>query len=78
LKDNVFKEITIFIIKNIYQKYISPELHKKGVNCRFYPSCSNYAIEAIHKYGAIKGLLKSIDRIKRCRPDYYDSCIDIP
>lgn len=36
--------------------------------CRFYPTCSNYAIEAIERYGSIKGSYLSIKRILRCNP----------
>jgi len=36
--------------------------------CRFYPTCSNYAIEALEKHGVIKGTLLSIWRILRCQP----------
>jgi putative membrane protein insertion efficiency factor len=39
-----------------------------GRNCRFYPSCSQYAIDAIEKYGIFKGLFKSIIRILKCNP----------
>jgi putative membrane protein insertion efficiency factor len=37
-------------------------------NCRFIPTCSNYGIEAITKYGAIKGSIMTIKRIIRCNP----------
>ena len=37
-------------------------------NCRFYPSCSQYAIEAIERYGIIKGAIKAVCRILRCSP----------
>lgn len=37
-------------------------------SCRFYPTCSNYAIEAIEEYGSIKGSWLAIKRILRCRP----------
>ena len=37
-------------------------------NCRFYPTCSSYAIEAITHYGAIRGSFLAIKRIVRCRP----------
>lgn len=37
-------------------------------NCRFTPTCSNYAIEAIDEYGSIKGTILAIKRIMRCRP----------
>ena len=48
-----------------YQKWISPGL---GRNCRFTPSCSQYAIEAIQTHGCIKGLLLAAARIARCNP----------
>mgnify|MGYP001578282462 len=37
-------------------------------DCKFYPSCSDYAIEAINKHGVIKGSVKSMTRILRCSP----------
>jgi len=58
------KKILVFLIK-FYRKYISP--HKKPC-CRFYPTCSQYALEAIEKYGTAKGVLMSIKRILRCHP----------
>ena len=39
-----------------------------GGQCRFYPTCSNYFIEAVRKYGAIRGSLRGIWRICRCHP----------
>ena len=48
-----------------YQKWISPSLPDM---CRFEPSCSQYFIEAVQKYGPIKGTLKGIWRILRCNP----------
>ncbi|HAW50104.1 TPA: membrane protein insertion efficiency factor YidD [bacterium] len=47
-----------------YQKTISPFL---GRNCRFYPSCSEYAYTAIKKYGA-KGILLAVKRLLSCHP----------
>jgi len=58
------KEILIFLIK-IYKKYLSPLLPD---SCRFYPTCSEYAIEALRKYGVLRGSIKSIYRILRCNP----------
>lgn len=49
----------------IYQKYISP---LKGPTCRFYPTCSQYSIEAFKKYGVFKGMYLSIKRILKCHP----------
>ncbi len=56
-----------------YQLTISPLL---GSNCRFYPTCSNYAIEAIDKFGVFKGLKLSILRILKCNP-FGPSGIDL-
>lgn len=58
------KAIFIFFIK-IYQIAISPFI---GKCCRFTPSCSSYAISAIKKYGAIKGIFLAIKRILKCHP----------
>ena len=49
----------------LYQIFISPWL---GKNCRFTPSCSNYFIQAVNKYGAIRGSLRGAWRIVRCNP----------
>ncbi|WP_129724420.1 membrane protein insertion efficiency factor YidD [Xylanivirga thermophila] len=58
------KKFFIFLIK-FYQRAISPGLPR---NCRFYPTCSQYAIEAIEKYGATKGLWLAMKRISKCHP----------
>ncbi|HSP86925.1 MAG TPA: membrane protein insertion efficiency factor YidD [Ignavibacteriaceae bacterium] len=60
----MIKGLFIFLIKG-YQKIISPILPP---SCRFYPTCSNYGIEAITKYGVIVGGLKTAWRIIRCNP----------
>ena len=57
------KKISIKLIK-LYQK-IPLSSHN---SCRFYPTCSNYAIEAIEKYGFFKGWFLAIKRIIRCNP----------
>lgn len=51
-----------------YKKHISIFFEKNGTNCKFYPTCSEYAIQAIEKYGSIKGSFISIKRILRCNP----------
>lgn len=58
------KTILIVLIKG-YRKYISPLL---GSNCRFHPTCSAYSLQAIEKYGALKGSWLSIKRIVKCHP----------
>ncbi len=58
------KKIIIYLIK-LYQKYISSNTPR---TCRFYPTCSDYSIQALEKYGAIKGSYLSIKRILKCHP----------
>ncbi len=49
----------------LYQRFISPLL---GQNCRFYPSCSQYAIDALRTHGVIRGSAYAVWRIMRCSP----------
>ena len=49
----------------VYQLIISPML---GSNCRFIPTCSEYAMESLKEYGLIKGIFLSIKRIGKCHP----------
>lgn len=60
------KKIAIFIIR-IYQIIISPITGGRAT-CRFTPSCSEYAKQAIEKHGIINGIRLGIKRIFRCRP----------
>lgn len=61
------KNILIGLI-NGYQKYISKWLSSKNINCKFYPTCSEYTKQAIIKYGAFKGSMIGFYRILRCNP----------
>jgi putative membrane protein insertion efficiency factor len=61
----MFKKSMISIIR-FYRKYLSPLKGKPS--CRFYPTCSQYAIDAINKYGAFKGTFLAILRILKCHP----------
>lgn len=61
------KNLLIKLIKT-YQKHISKWLKSKNINCKFYPTCSEYTKQAIEKYGAGKGLILGIFRILRCNP----------
>ncbi len=58
------KTILIALIK-FYKYFISPVLPG---SCRFYPSCSEYALEAVRRYGAARGAYLSVRRIARCHP----------
>lgn len=68
------KRILIAGVK-FYRRYISPQFPPR---CRFIPTCSEYALEALEKYGAAKGLWLSVKRLSKCHPfhrgehDYYD------
>ena len=55
----------LILLIRIYQVTLSPFI---GRNCRYSPTCSNYGIEAIKKYGAIKGGWLTIKRILSCNP----------
>ena len=61
---SVFKNFFIKLIK-LYQFTISPLL---GTNCRFVPSCSNYAIQSIEEKGVVKGIYFSLRRVLKCHP----------
>ena len=47
---------------------LSKWLESKNINCKFYPTCSEYTKQAIQKYGATKGIIIGICRIIRCNP----------
>ena len=63
-KIKIMKKIFIFLIK-LYRKYLSP---LKSTKCPFTPTCSEYALQAIEKYGAFKGGFLALWRILRCNP----------
>ncbi len=65
------KKIVIYIIKK-YQQIFSPDTgvlrRTTAPTCSFYPTCSQYTIEAVEKYGVTKGLYKGFRRVLRCTP----------
>lgn len=58
------KHIFILFIR-FYQRFISP---LKPPTCRFYPTCSHYGLEAIRRFGALKGGYLTVKRILKCHP----------
>ena len=56
----------------IYQLFISPLL---GNHCRFYPSCSQYAREALEQHGVMRGIWLALRRLLRCHP-WHEGGID--
>ncbi|NLE24526.1 MAG: membrane protein insertion efficiency factor YidD [Clostridiaceae bacterium] len=61
----MLKIIVLSVIK-FYRRFLSPL--KRKPTCRFYPTCSQYALESVTKYGAIKGTYLAILRILKCHP----------
>lgn len=58
------KRLLICFVK-FYRKYISP---LKKPCCKYYPTCSTYALEALERFGAVKGTLLAVYRVLRCNP----------
>ena len=64
----------LVLLVRVYQWTLSPLI---GRHCRFQPTCSNYFIEAVRKYGAIRGTLRGVARICRCHP-FHPGGMDPP
>src|ERR1700681_2290967 len=63
------KQITVTVYAagiDAYSRMITPIVHK-WVRCRFWPTCSEYSVEAVRRHGIRKGLWLTIDRLHRCR-----------
>lgn len=63
----------LLLLIRFYQKSVSPYFPSR---CRFRPTCSAYAYEAIHKYGALKGGWLALKRLARCNPFYHGDPYD--
>ncbi|MBY0146492.1 membrane protein insertion efficiency factor YidD [Neobacillus niacini] len=70
----MFKKIFISIIR-FYQVVISPI---KPPSCRFYPTCSHYGLEAVQRFGALKGGWLTIKRISKCHPFHPGGIDHVP
>ncbi|MFK7829838.1 MAG: membrane protein insertion efficiency factor YidD [Congregibacter sp.] len=68
------KWLVTFLIQS-YQLLLSPWL---GHHCRYYPSCSQYAIEAVAEHGAIKGCIYAVRRLLRCHPWHEGGADPVP
>ena len=66
---------TIIKLLRAYQYILSPLL---GANCRFYPSCSSYTIQAIETFGLIKGSYLAVKRISKCHPWHPGGIDEVP
>ncbi len=56
---------SLVALVRLYQVTLSPWL---GRSCRYHPTCSNYMIESVHKYGFVRGAWRGVCRIARCHP----------
>nr|WP_181897701.1 membrane protein insertion efficiency factor YidD [Staphylococcus felis] len=70
----MLKTVLIGLIR-IYQRFISP---LTPPSCRFYPTCSNYTLEAIRVHGAIKGTWLGVKRILKCHPFHKGGFDPVP
>lgn len=68
------KQVLIFIVK-LYRYFLSPLW---GTQCRFYPSCSVYALEAITQHGVLRGSALAACRLARCHPWHPGGCDPVP
>ena len=68
------KKVILAMIR-FYQKAVSPYTRPC---CRFTPTCSQYAVEAVTKYGALKGPLLAVKRILRCNPFFKGGYDPVP
>lgn len=68
------KTLLILLVR-AYQVCLSPFL---GQNCRFYPSCSNYALEAVGRHGALKGGMLAARRLCKCHPWHPGGADPVP
>ena len=68
----------LYSLINFHRRKASPILNRKGIQCEFTPSCSEYSRLSIKKYGALKGGFKSLYRIARCNPFNNNKGFDYP
>ena len=70
----ILARIMMAALRN-YRRWISPML---GENCRFYPSCSQYAEQAIESYGPLRGSWLAVRRLSRCHPFHEGGLDPVP
>lgn len=68
------RKVLVYLIR-AYRYAVSPFL---GNHCRFYPSCSSYAEEAIAQHGALRGGWLTLRRLARCHPWHAGGCDPVP
>ena len=68
MKFTEIPSFTLFCFIEFYQNVISPRRNKKGHFCRYYPTCSEYAVQALKIHGPFKGFWLASKRISKCHP----------
>lgn len=68
------RSVVIAVVR-CYQRWISPTMRPR---CRFYPTCSEYIILAVRKFGVFRGVLKGLWRVLKCHPLYRGDVVDFP
>ena len=67
--------VPIVVLLKLYQRFLSPVL---GSTCRFYPTCSSYALESYQKYGLLSGSMLTIKRLCKCHPFHSGGLDEVP
>ena len=70
-----YLSIPVVVLIKLYQRFLSPLL---GSSCRFYPTCSNYALESYQKYGLLSGSILTIKRLCKCHPFHSGGLDEVP
>jgi len=71
----------VLLLIRLYQIFLSPDqgiLVPRSLTCRFYPTCSSYTLQAIKKFGMLKGVFLGVKRITRCHPFNHGGWDPVP
>jgi hypothetical protein len=74
-------EVAVLLLIRLYQSFLSPDqgiLATRSFTCRFYPTCSHYTLQAIKKFGIVKGVFLGVKRIARCHPFNHGGWDPVP
>jgi putative membrane protein insertion efficiency factor len=74
IRERPLSVLAVFLIR-AYQRLLAPRL---GRNCRYFPSCSQYALEAIEVHGIVRGGLLGLRRLSRCHPFHSGGLDPVP
>ena len=67
--------VPVIVLIKLYQRFLSPML---GTTCRFYPTCSTYALQCYQNYGLLSGSLLTIKRLCKCHPFHPGGLDEVP